>query len=148
MCALFTQRPAPSMDQHLHTHRERAYCFQVYDVTHTYCGMWRCVCVYFPPKSCTTFPPHHCSTTLNTTQNGLNIPVSSRGAYIHMQHVNNDFSHHSTPWTITCRPSLICDQHLMLSISLVFDIVEVHCYVVTTGELILMSKYVAESINQ
>ena len=28
------------------------------------------------------------------------------------------------------------------------DIVEAHCYVVTTGELILMSMYIAESINQ
>ena len=28
------------------------------------------------------------------------------------------------------------------------DIVEAHCYIVTTGEQILMSIYVAESINQ
>ena len=28
------------------------------------------------------------------------------------------------------------------------DIVEAHCYIVITSELILMSKFVAESINQ
>ena len=29
-----------------------------------------------------------------------------------------------------------------------YDIIEAHCYVVITSESMLMSKYVAESINQ
>ena len=57
-------------------------------------------------------------------------------------------------WTLTCGSNVyvrmcVCGPgHSELSNSPTCDIVEAHCYVVITSQSILMSIYVAESINQ
>ena len=59
-------------------------------------------------------------------------------------------------WTLTCGGDVyVCmwtralgTEHLSHPVPCTCDIVEAHCYIVITSESILMSKYVAESINQ